>query len=288
MRWLLPILLALAVAGLHAPAAALVPSASVPTGVPSWAPAATARIHPGIMTFTAGGQCTANFVFYRETSPGVFDLYIGQAAHCASTGGSTSTNGCTTPSLAVGTAVDLGTGHMGTLAYSSWKTMQTMVPPESNPEVCAYNDLALVKVNPLDVGTVNPQVPNWGGPVSIGPAGTALAVGAKVLTYGNSELRFGVKQLSPKEGYVASERPSGWSFSVITATPGIPGDSGSGFMTRDGKAIGVLSTLQIFPGPGENGVGGLKKEVDYMLAHGGPAVTLGTAPFLSGGVLPDL
>jgi hypothetical protein len=31
---------------------------------PSWAPAAGAPVHPGVQTITAGGQCTANFVFF--------------------------------------------------------------------------------------------------------------------------------------------------------------------------------------------------------------------------------
>ena len=55
----------------------------------AWAPAATATIHPGVMTFTAGAQCTANFVFTQGS-----DVYIGQAAHCSGTGAATDTNGC--------------------------------------------------------------------------------------------------------------------------------------------------------------------------------------------------
>ena len=58
------------------------------------APAAMAApsgpIHPGVQTFTAGGQCTANFIF-RDSG----GTYIGQAAHCSGTGAATSTNGCT-------------------------------------------------------------------------------------------------------------------------------------------------------------------------------------------------
>ena len=37
--------------------------------VPSWAPAGSATIHPGVQTVTEGsGQCTANFVFSSYTS----------------------------------------------------------------------------------------------------------------------------------------------------------------------------------------------------------------------------
>src|ERR1700730_8366797 len=63
----------------------------------AWAPEGSASIHPGVMTFTnapsflsGAGQCTAHFV-YTDGSGGV---YLGQAAHCSSTGSSTSTDGC--------------------------------------------------------------------------------------------------------------------------------------------------------------------------------------------------
>lgn len=49
---------------------------------PTFAPADSADVRPGSMTFTAGGQCTSNFVFFDAAD----DLYIGQAAHCAGTG----------------------------------------------------------------------------------------------------------------------------------------------------------------------------------------------------------
>ena len=60
-----------------------------PSLASAWAPAATAPIHPGVMTNTDGsGQCTSNFIFSRRN-----DTYIGQAAHCSSTGAATDTDG---------------------------------------------------------------------------------------------------------------------------------------------------------------------------------------------------
>ena len=41
----------------------------------------------------------------------------------------------------------------------------------------------------------------------------------------------------------------GWSHPLYTVTPGIPGDSGSAFLSADGKAIGTLSTLGLAPLP---------------------------------------
>src|SRR4029078_6919840 len=69
----------------------------------TWAPAASATVHPGVMTYTDGAQCTANFV-YTDASAAV---YIGQAAHCSGTGTQTDTDGCTTASLPLGTPVEV-------------------------------------------------------------------------------------------------------------------------------------------------------------------------------------
>ena len=72
---------------------------------------------------------------------------------------------------------------------------------------------------------------------------------------------------SPKAGLVVQATPSGWSHDVYTVTPGIPGDSGSGFMNANGGAIGVLSTVQLAPLVAANGVGNLGMELAYMHAN---------------------
>src|SRR5215207_673304 len=91
-----------------------------PAAASAWAPAGQATVHPGVQTVTAGGQCTANFVY---TAGG--ETYLGQAAHCASTGAATDTDGCLAASLPLGTPVEVtGASRPGTLAYSSWVTMQ--------------------------------------------------------------------------------------------------------------------------------------------------------------------
>jgi hypothetical protein len=249
-------------------------AALAPATASAWAPAASATIHPGVQTVTAGGQCTSNFVFQDGTN-----VYLGQAAHCSSTGGQTSTDGCDTGSQPLGTPVEVsGASKPGTLVYNSWLTMQQK--GESDTDTCAYNDLALVKIDPTDVGKVNPSVPGFGGPTGLGPSSAML--GDTVYSYGNSSLRLGVTKLSPKQGVVVQSEGNGWSRDVVTATPGIPGDSGSGFMSGSGQAIGVLSTLQIAPLAGSNGVGDLRKEIDYMHANSsfsGANLVPGTEPF---------
>jgi len=243
------------------------------TGTASaWAPAATAPIKPGVQTDTAGGQCTANFIYTRGS-----DVFIGQAAHCAGTGAATETDGCDSGSLPLGTPVTIsGATRPGSLAYSSWIAMQNA--DEANPDACAYNDLALVKIDPADVSRVNPSVPAFGGPVGIGGPS---ATGDNVFSYGNSSLRLGISKLSPKQGIVTETVGNGWSRTVYTATPGIPGDSGSGFLDAEGGAIGTLSTLAIFPSPLSNGVSDLERELGYARGHGFPDLQLvnGTEPF---------
>ena len=239
----------------------------------TWAQAATAAIRPGAMTDTNGGQCTANFVF-TDRAGGV---YIGQAAHCAGTGASTDTNGCDATSLPLGTQVDVtGASRPGTLAYSSWLAMQAADERDAN--ACSFNDFALVRLDPADVAKVNPTVPIWGGPTRLG---TGTRLGSQVYSYGNSSLRLGISQLSPKTGVSLGDEAGGWTRSVYTVTPGIPGDSGSGFLNSSGEAVGVLSTLAILPVAGSNGVSDLAKALAYARTHGGPDVTLakGTESF---------
>jgi hypothetical protein len=238
------------------------------------------------MMYTDGAQCTANFVY----TDGAGNVYVGYAAHCAGTGSSTDTNGCNTASVPLGTKVDFtndgnlaseGTivGH-GTLAYSSWITEHALGTTDAN--TCAYNDLALVKVDAADVSKVNPSIPFWGGPTGIDTDGTKA--GDRVWTYGNSSLRGGVAPLSPHTGISLGDDAAdgGWSHPLYTVSPGIPGDSGSAFVSAGGKAVGVLSTLGLAPLPASNNIGDLAKELAFAQAHSGISglqLVNGTEPF---------
>ncbi len=254
------------------------------TAAPTWAPADTATIHPGVQMYTEGAQCTANFVY----TDGSGAVYVGYAAHCAGTGGATETNGCDAGSLPLGTKVDFVEGGSlagegtkvgsGTLAYSSWLTMQQR--DEQDQDTCDFNDLALVKVDAADVGKVNPSVPHWGGPVALNTDESEQ--GETVYTYGNSSLRGGAEPLSPKQGMSLGADSGGWNHQVYTVTPGIPGDSGSAFLDSEGNALGTLSTVQIAPFVGSNGVGDLERELGYAQQFGGIsglALVPGTEPF---------
>ncbi|MGH3370534.1 MAG: hypothetical protein ACRDPR_11070 [Nocardioidaceae bacterium] len=256
---------------------------AVTAAAPTWAPADTATITPGVQMYTDGAQCTGNFVF----TDGAGSVYVGYAAHCAGTGAATDTNGCDAGSLPLGTEVEFVRGGSlvggetvgtGRLVYSSWLAMQKAGTTDAN--ACDYNDFALVKVDPAYVGDVNPSVPFWGGPVGIDTDGTAS--GETVYSYGNSSLRGGVEELSPKQGTSLGTDGDGWTHPVYTVTPGVPGDSGSAFLDQDGKALGTLSTLAIAPLAGSNGVGDLSHELGFAQSHSGIAglaLVPGTEPF---------
>lgn len=241
---------------------------AVPTGTTA-AAAGGERIGPGVQMVTAGAQCTGNFVF-RD---GAGRRYVGYAAHCAGLGAATDTNGCRADSLPLGTkvrfaegatAVTGGTtlGH-GRLAYSSWRTMRAI--GTSNSNICEANDFALVRVKKADVGKVDPTVPFWGGPTGLGPGAPE---GSQVYSYGQSSLR-PTTVLSPKTGVSLGPSYDGWGIDVYTATPGIPGDSGSGFLDDQGRAIGTLSTVAIAPLAGSNGLGNLRRELAFARQHSG-------------------
>jgi hypothetical protein len=226
-------------------------------------------IGPGVQMYTRGAQCTGNFAFADRRGR----RYVGYAAHCAGRGGATDTDGCRTPSLPLGTrvrfasgatAVTRGTtlGH-GRLVYSSWRAMRAVGTRNAN--ACAANDFALVRVDASDRRRVNPTVPFWGGPTGVGRRAPATTT---VYSWGQSSLR-PTTLLSPKTGISLGPTYGGWGMDVYTVTPGIPGDSGSGFLDAQGRAMGTLSTVAIAPLAGSNGLGNLRHELGFARKHSG-------------------
>lgn len=249
-----------------------------------WAPVGRATITPGMQTFTdGGGQCTTNFVF----SDAAGDVYLGQAAHCAGT--DEQRNGCRAASRPLGTRVSLnryGTpfdqGEVladGTLAYSSWLTMQQR--RERDAPTCAFNDFALVRLAPSARARVNPSMPFWGGPVGLSQR--AVYATERVHGIGGSTLRRAGSPLAHQTGLALEDMAEndGWSHAFYARSPGIPGDSGSGYLDAEGRALGTLSTLVISTTL-VNTLGDLRRELVYARRHSGIRglrLELGTAPF---------
>ncbi|WP_308257660.1 serine protease [Pseudonocardia lacus] len=267
-----------------APAAVTAPAPFVPAPGPEWAPAADAAIRPGVLTETAGaGLCTSNFVF-----TGGGRTFLGQAAHCAGTGADTEIDGCTAATLPLGAKVTIratdGTRRTGTLAYSSWVAMQA--GGETDPAACAGNDFALVEIAPADVPDVNPSVPFFGGPTGLDTGG--LPAGAEVFGYGSPRARVGSginAPLQPKVGAAAEPATprDPYTHEIHTITPGVPGDSGAGYLDAGGHAVGLLSTLTLNSSEGvSDGLSDLAAALGYAAANGGIGeveLVLGTEPF---------
>lgn len=232
--------------------------AAISLGVIAPAYAAGAPIEPGVMISSPSGQCTSNFVFTDHKQ----HTFLGQAAHCTGRGSGSGPEGCAPDSLPVGTKVEVeGATRPGRLAYNSWLAMQKA--RETDPNACEYNDFALVKLARADRSRVDPSVRGFGGPAGLGSA----MPGESVFSYGNSALRGGSSLLGPKQGSVVGTEGRGWSRTVLTVTPGIPGDSGSGYLNATGQAIGVLSTLEFLPRVATNGVTDLPRALSYARRH---------------------
>lgn len=246
-------------------AAALVATGAPASADTDAAPAGEASIRPGVTMATGANQCTSNFVF-----AGGNDVYLGYAAHCASQAAgalaATAVDGCQADSLPLGTKVDIqGASEPGTLAYSSWLTMQRVDETRNNP--CRFNDFALVELAEADEDEVNPSVLALGGPTGVDTAGTQQ--GDTVYSFQSSGLTGGLLPAGAKRGTSSGQTAGGWNHVVRTSTPGLPGASGAPFLDAQGRALGVLSTLNLAPGLGSNGVVDLQRALNYMQTHKG-------------------
>jgi hypothetical protein len=249
-----------------------------------FAPAGGGAVGPGAELLTEIGpdlaSCTANFVFTEGDR-----VFLGSAAHCHAEG--ESLDGCANDVLPLGTPVVVvgpdGTEITAELAYSSWAAMQEA--GETDPDVCELNDLALLEIAPDDVDRVDPSVPVFGGPTGLDVDG--LRPDEVVVSYQNDEdASYAV--MRAKQGVNLGDADArGLGYVVQTGTPGLPGDSGSGYLDGAGRAFGVLSTeIVLDDGEVVNGVTDLAQALEYAAAHGGPdvAVVEGAAPFSAQGV----
>lgn len=247
---------------------------------PAWPALADATVRPGVQVVSSAGQCTSNFLF---RSPDNSTLYLGVAAHCFGEGESTDTNGCDTSSLPLGSAATVEGGSApAVLVYSSWLAMQEA--GESHGPTCRANDFAIVQLDAADRGWAHPAMLHFGGPTALATGGASA--GSRVLTYGNTGLRPGPTELDEREGYVIQTQDDGWTHTIYTLGPGLPGDSGSGVLTSDGQALGILVTLAIAPLAGSNGVTNLEKALSYANSTVGLQLELTTWKQLDSGILP--
>lgn len=227
------------------------------------------------------GNCTANFIFEgRGIRAG--RVYLGTAAHCVRQDvGSWIYLYDDDPLLGSVVFED----PIGTVAYSSHKEIDAVSVECYLILTCTpddgFNDFALIEISHEFLQYVHPSMRHFGGPTSIA-AFDEVAVGDKIVSFGNSGLRPGPEALDWHEGYVSGKY--GDMEVDVTMTPGIFGDSGSPVILADGRALGVLVTLGGNE-PGTNGVTTLQPAMD-VAADGGWNIVLCTSEMIDRGVLP--
>lgn len=210
--------------------------------------------------------CTVAFVF---ASPDNSSLYISTASHCI--------NG-----MSVGDVLRIGGLVDGTLVYCSRGAVENASRcadrPAEGPGV--ENDFALFRISDADRHKVHPALRHWGGPTGLlEGAGTS---GARVLMFGNSYLRDGGKRDAPdgvdaRDGVILRSTP--WTTHVRLSVPAMHGDSGAPFVLDDGRALGLLRSLEV----GTYAVTGLDAALTAARDLGAPEVVLMTWPRIDTG-----
>ena len=204
-----------------------VPAATAPVGT-----GGCPGVRPGSRLITKFGLCTSNFLFRAADGTS----YIGTAGHCIGTGqGGTGTANEKVWAPGSGPeAHDAEGRRIGEFAYG---TLQ--YPDRSGAATTYIKNFALIRLDPgIDA---SPEMCFFGGPHGLY---TTDAAGPLMLQYyGNGDIgavlpaRSGVAQGTPHPDHI---------YATGLARPG---DGGSGVMTADGLALGILVTS------GPHGVG---------------------------------
>jgi hypothetical protein len=188
-------------------------------------------VRPGGEIQSEIGLCTLNFLFETPNK----ERYIGTAGHCVLTTDSPVSGenvGEKTWAKGEGPAAKDASGkRFGEFAYA------VLQDPK---------DFALIR---LDPGVeASPEMCNYGGPTGINDE---ISDGPKVLHYWGNGV--GIGTALPARSAVAYGFPN--ADHVYAAGLALPGDSGSGVITDDGRAVGVLVTTGVHGiGVDENGV----------------------------------
>jgi hypothetical protein len=221
-------------------------------------------VRPGAIVNSDTGQCTLNFLFQG----GDGRRYIGTAGHCI-LGESPIGGDVGEQSWAPGAgpvASDANGNRIGEFAYA------VLQDPK---------DFALIRI---DAGvSSNPQVCHFGGPTGINTDTPGLDAPTVLQIFGNG---VGIGTVLPARSMVALGMPD--ADHVYAQGLVLPGDSGSGVTSADGRAVGVAVTTGLHTGSigtagldaGEVGITRLAPQVARAQSVLGTSLTLLTAPTL--------
>lgn len=219
-------------------------------------------VRPGAIVNSDGGQCSFNFLF--SGSDGA--LYMGTAGHCI------------LGESPVG-------GDVGEMAWDPGEGPEARDADDVRIGEFVYailqdpKDFALIRLDPGVAA--NPQMCHFGGPTGV----NAETPGGLVVLnhYGNG---VAIGTVLPARTGVALGMPD--PDHVFAQAVALPGDSGSGIISSDGRAVGVIVTVgvhssSIGTGGVDAGVVGITRlgpQVERASDVLGVGFTLETAPLL--------
>lgn len=202
-------------------------------GLTAAARAACDGARPGAAVITNDTTlCTLNFVFRGRHHR----TYIGTAGHCVPDAAGNELEGEHTWPKRSGPVAKDSDGHLlGHYAFAILK---------------GQRDISMIRLSKSV--TANPAMCAWGGPTGINADITHSTV--QLHFYGNGTL---IGDLVHARTLTAFGMPD----SDVVHSDGLisPGDSGSGVISADGRAVGVLVTLGIHDGPGGFGLNGITR-----------------------------
>jgi hypothetical protein len=192
--------------------------------VPAAAPAGTGPcpgVRPGAIVNSESGQCTFNFLFNGSDGR----RYIGTAGHCI-LGDSPIGGDVGEESWAPGTGPEATDGEGNRIGEFAYAILQ-------DPK-----DFALIR---LDSGVAaNPQMCHFGGPTGTNADQPGLNSPVVLNHFGNG---LGVGSVLPARSALALGMPD--PDHVFAEGAVVPGDSGSGIISSDGRAVGVIVTTGV-------------------------------------------
>jgi hypothetical protein len=192
--------------------------------VPAAAPVGTGTcpgVRPGAIVNSEAGQCTFNFLFNGSDGR----RYIGTAGHCI-LGESPIGGDVGEESWAPGTgpeATDADGNRIGEFAYAILQ----------DPK-----DFAVIRLDPGVAAS--PQMCHFGGPTGTNSDQPGLTSPVVLNYFGNG---LGLGTVVPARSALALGMPD--PDHVFAEGVVVPGDSGSGIISSDGRAVGVVVTTGV-------------------------------------------